>query len=122
MAGAAPVPLAGEPEVRFVNLTPHEIVVRREDGSALMVASSGLAARCTASSEVVGEIDGVKVVRSTFGPVEGLPEPQDGTIYIVSSMVAQQVPGRDDVVAPDTGPTAIREAGQVVAVKRFQRF
>ena len=44
-------------------------------------------------------------------------------IYIVSSLVAQAVAGRNDVVAPDAGPTAIRnEQGQIVAVTRFQRW
>lgn len=110
-------------ETRFVNLTPHAIKVANEGGTIVLeVAPSGQQARCAASSEVVGEFDGIPVVKSTFGAVEGLPEPEAGTIYIVSSLVAGQVSGRDDVVAPDTGPTAVREAGQVVAVKRFQRF
>jgi len=107
----------------LINLTPHAIKVAAEDGSIVLeIAASGSTARCAASSETVGEIDGTPVVRSAFGPVEGLPEPIEGTVYIVSSMVAQQCAGREDVVAPDTGPTAIREKGQVVAVKRFQRF
>jgi len=36
-------------------------------------------------------------------------------------LVAQHV-RRPDVLAPDTGPTAIREGGQIVAVTRLQRF
>lgn len=43
--------------------------------------------------------------------------------FSVSSLVAQAVVGREDVVAPDTGPTAIRdEAGRIVAVRRFQQW
>ena len=44
------------------------------------------------------------------------PEPAEGTIYLVSSMVQGAMP-RKDVQAPDTGPTAIRDAqGNVWAV------
>ncbi|RLI11543.1 hypothetical protein DRO33_03915 [Candidatus Bathyarchaeota archaeon] len=95
----------------------------------------------------------VPIYRTEFGKVEGLPpysclncvhfknnggecdpegqpdvpeqcdrfEPLE--VYVVSSLVAQAVKGRKDVVAPDTGPTAIRnEQGQIVAVTRFQRW
>ena len=109
--------------INFQNLTPHTIQVAGVEGNIVFrVEPTGPPARCTASSEVVDVFNGVEVVKSTFGPVENLPAPKEGTVYIVSSIVAQQVPDREDVVAPDTGPTAIREAGQVVAVKRFQRF
>ena len=90
----------------------------------------------------------IPVVKTEFGEVEGLPlectncrkiqncpvdletlqespcplqEPV--VIFIVSSLVAQAIAGRKDIVAPDTGPTAIRdEDGQIKAVTRFQRW
>ena len=67
------------------------------------------------------EIDGISVVRTKFGEVQGLPEP-DGNIYIVSMVVAQAVSGRSDVIAPDTGPTAYRENGLIVGVRQFARY
>ena len=60
----------------------------------------------------------------SYGPVEGLPEPQEGVFYIVSGLVLQHCAGRADVVAPATGPTheAIRdEKGRIKAVTRFLR-
>jgi len=44
--------------------------------------------------------------------------------YIVSSLVAQAVKGRNDVVSPDTSPaSAVRdENGNIIGVKRFQRW
>jgi hypothetical protein len=63
---------------------------------------------------------GVRLVRQTTGQVSGLPEAQPDTIYIVSGMVLAAMNGsRPDVVAPDTGPDAIRENGQIVAVRGF---
>lgn len=106
----------------MINLTPHVIAVRTASGD-VNFEPSGQVTRVSVSQEVVGEVEGIQIVRSTFGAVENMPEPQDGTVYIVSSMVAQALSFRADVVAPDTGPTAIRdEAGRIVAVTHFQRF
>ncbi len=105
----------------MINLTPHVITVRAESGD-VNIEPSGIIARVSVSQEVVGKVEGIEIVRSAFGAVENMPEP-DGTIYIVSSMVAQALSFRVDIVAPDTGPTAIRdESGRIVAVTRFQRF
>jgi hypothetical protein len=82
-------------------------------------------ARATSNTEVVGEVNGIEVVKSTFGSVTGLPEPAEDTIYIVSLLVLQALKGqRTDVVGPDTGPeSAVRDAdGRIVGVKRFQRL
>jgi hypothetical protein len=106
---------------RLVNLTPHAITIRAGDCD-LTVPPSGQVARVT-SREVPGDpIGNVPTVRREWGAVDGLPEPAPGTVYLVSSLVLEHVHGRDDVVAPDTGPTAVRDAaGQVVAVRRLVR-
>jgi hypothetical protein len=54
-----------------------------------------------------------------WNEVEGLPAPEEGTIYIVSSLVASRCVGRPDVFSPGTGPKdgAIRdESGRITAV------
>lgn len=111
---------------KVVNLTPHEICVADEAGNVIRrYPPSGIVARCAVSAEPVGEVDGVPVVRSSFGEVQGLPEVGDYrvVVYLVSSMVAQAAANRLNVVAPDTGPTAVRdEQGRIVAVRRFQKF
>jgi hypothetical protein len=56
----------------------------------------------------------IRVVSGVFLPLE------DDEIGIVSSMVLAAT-NSSYVVAPDTGPTAIRENGQIVAVTRFVR-
>lgn len=102
----------------MLNLTPHPIVIRTEDGSETVLPPSGRVARVTTTEEVVGSINGVPVVRRTFGAVEGLPE--DDTPCVVSALVLSAVPGRPNTYAPDTGPTAVRdERGQIQAVTRL---
>lgn len=101
----------------MLNLTPHPITVQLPDGSRATFPPSGQLARVTTEEVVVGEMAGVPVISRSFGQVTGLPE--EGTPCIVSALVAGAVPGRRGVYAPDSGPTAIREGGQVVAVTRL---
>jgi hypothetical protein len=127
--------------MNLVNLTPHPIVVQTSDDpeSQVTIAPSGTVARVGTTTE-----DGVVVISSPdnmfaskyvpvgdtvvpvhkvlFNAVEGLPSPAYDTIYIVSAMVAQQVSNRGDVVAPDTGASAVRKNGNVVAVRGFVRY
>ena len=86
----------------MINLTPHAISFVSVDGNVIMkVEPSGQLARVSVRKDVVCEIDGIPVKTSVFGEVEGLPEPKEDTIYLVSSIVAQRVTGRDDVFIPD---------------------
>lgn len=99
----------------MLNLTPHAVVVRLGDGVEKVFPPSGVVARVTTTETVVGEIDGMPVVRTEYGAVDGLPE--EGTPCIVSAIVRAAVPGRRGVYSPDTGSTAVRgENGQIVAV------
>ena len=99
------------------NLTPHAITLQLADGTAVTFPPSGQLARVASQEVVIGTIQGVPVIQRQFGAVEGLPE--DGSPCLVSALVLSACPGREGVYAPDTGPTAIRENGQVVAVTRL---
>ena len=107
--------------MQFVNLTPHEIGIRIRM-SDIILPSAGLA-RVSTTEEQVGDVDGIPLVRTTYGEVSGLPDPADGVIYIVSAVVldAAKRAGRTDVVAPDSGPSAIRnDKGHIVAVRQLR--
>ena len=108
----------------FVNLTPHSIWVTIHpdflDDRGIEYPASGQVAR-VAANRAEGPLCGMhRVIRQAFGAVEGLPAPVEGTVYIVSALVLSALAGsRPDVVAPDTGPDAIRENGQIKAVRGF---
>ena len=114
--------------MNIVNLTPHNIVLQDADGVRTVIASSGVA-RVASTPGALENVEGVPVPiagRATYGAVEGLPGPVEGTLYVVSAMVLgrPECQGRDDVVGPGTGPKdgAIRnEAGNVIAVARLVR-
>lgn len=106
--------------MKYVNLTPHPVVVRDLDGNVVTFPPSGTVARLTMDEQALPSIDGVQRIRREKQGIAGLPQSEDGTVYIVSSMVLDAVRGRSDVIAPDTGPTAIRDAdGRIVAVTRW---
>ncbi len=109
---------------KFFNLTPHALVLRAADGTDTTIAPSGTVARVgTTPGAQVGELNGIPLFsNTTFGEIEGLPAPAEGTIYIVSGLVGGRVSGRDDVVVPGTGPQdgAIRnDKGHIIAVTRL---
>jgi hypothetical protein len=103
--------------MKFINCTPHALTV---DGLGVIPAS-GIVPRVATTRQPATTIGGVRLVRTVKGAVEGLPEAADGVTLIVSGMVLDALGGsRTDVVAPDTGPDAVRnEKGHIVAVRGF---
>ena len=102
--------------MNLINLTPHELNLN--DGRA--IPASGGIARVTSK---FGGFDVNGICRVEYGQVEGLPEPQKNTVYIVSALVLSALAGnREDVVAPATGhPETIRQDGKIVSVPGFVR-
>lgn len=74
-------------------------------------------ARVASFEKVVESFNGIPVIERVLGDVQGLPE--EGTPCLVSAMVLAACPGRKGVFAPDSGPTAIRVDGQIMAVTRL---
>lgn len=106
--------------MKFVNLTQHNLTIILKNGDGLVLPASGEVARVTFSTQQVDEIDGIPIFKTVYEPeVTGLPEPQDGTIFVVSSLAAQTAK-RQDVLAPTQ---LIRDDdGQVIAAGGFATF
>ena len=101
----------------LVNLTPHAVVAEHDDGTSRTYPPSGALARCAVTRAQIGVVDGVPVYRATFGAVEGLPPPADGTHYIVSRLVAEASRDRADLLVPDD---TVRDAeGKIVGCRAF---
>ena len=121
--------------MNLVNLTPHEIVIAFGESNAerMAIPASGIVARVASTPGVAEQVNGVPVPvmgRQAWGKVENLPDPVEGTLFIVSAMVLgrPECLNRTDVVGPGTGPNdgAIRyedgpRKGQVIAVTRLVR-
>ena len=107
--------------MQFVNLTPHVVTIVAGDGTVLRtIEPSGTLARVSAHTVTIGDVDGIPVTTTEFGEVEGLPEPSEGTSFIVSSIVAQRVSGRTDVYIPNE---SVRdERGRIVGCRSLGRI
>jgi len=79
----------------IINLTPHAI--HFPDKS---IFPSLQPARCKEESEVIGMVDGIELIHRKYGEVTGLPEPKEGTLYIVSMIVREALPNRKDIASP----------------------
>jgi len=118
--------------INIKNLTPHAIRVFAADGTTELVTvpPSGTVARASVSYEESGVVPiegdaeallsrdplaGIPVYVSVMGDVEGLPEPEAGTVYIVSTLVRQALPRRTDLLSP--GELIRNEAGQPIGCR-----
>ncbi len=125
--------------IKFINMTPHPIVLN--DGTTF--APSGQVARVASKfreAKVINDCEcdicrngggegclsnGTMMYDQFFGDVTGLPPEEVGQMVIVSAMVlsAAKSLGREDCVAPATGHPECRrnEKGHIVSVPGFVR-
>lgn len=112
----------------IINLTPHPITIvrdepRSEDGYHVIAQIPGtdFPARCAENWEdrghhaFIGGIEEIPLGAMTYGQVTGLPDPVEGTWYIVSQMVAAAAPDRDDLVFP--AQMMRNEVGQIIGCR-----
>ena len=102
---------------KLVNLIGHEITI---SGYGTLPKAEN---PCFVETEqiIMGKLSGIPIAKTNFKEIVNLPEPEDGTYYIVNRIVMDYVPfNREDVFCVDTGPSSIRdENGQVLAVTQL---
>lgn len=109
----------------MINYTPHTVTVRDDDGREFMFPASGVFPRVAMlSSKAEPLSSGCPTITVEYGDAE-LPAGETGPC-IVSTMFAdayRKQHGQDGVelFVPDSGPSAIRENGQIVAVRSLIR-
>ena len=106
---------------KIVNLTPHTINFVHEDGTQLLtVDPCGTVARVSCKTVTIGKEEEIPITTNEYGEVEGLPDPETDTIFVVSALVAGRVSHRTDVFIPNE---AVRnEKGQIVGCKSLGRI
>lgn len=107
----------------LINLTPHVINLIPVDSKLIAIEPSGIVARCSVQRAHVSdlEVEGTKIPvnRTSFGAVEGLPAPEAGRGFIVSSLVAQAARGRDDLFVVDD--TVRDDKGRIMGARALAR-
>lgn len=97
------------------NFTPHPVAIQR--GVETRTFPSEGIARVEQTLTLTGEVEGCPTFSTTYGVVEGLPEPEPGTFYIVSGLVKSALATRTDLLQP---ADFIRdEQGRIIAARGF---
>jgi hypothetical protein len=109
--------------MNIINYTPHDITVRTSQGDRVF-PKSGLVARVemsvvTYSTDKFGDLP-LPLRTVQYGKAE-LPKKKKDCAYIVSTMFAQAYRDQNKkskiiLLVPDTGPSAIRHDGYIIAV------
>lgn len=86
--------------VKIMNLTGHRIDILDKNGKLRIFPPSGIVARAELKNMPLMLVNGIQVNAPTWSEITGLPAPQKDTIYVVSRMVKNLIPGRYDVVCP----------------------
>lgn len=101
---------------QVINLTPHKVrIINDENKTIRIIAPEDNPARCKQETVPSGYFNGIPLSATTFGEVYNLPEPKEGTRYIVSRLVLAACPDRSDLLVPNE---LVRdENGQIIGCK-----
>ena len=103
---------------KILNYTRHPITIVTDEGT-ITIQSHGQA-RCSTSRELIEYMDfegaKVRVNKTVFGAVEGLPEEREDTVIIVSAILANVMrsKGRNDLMVVDS---PIHEGGKIMGCR-----
>ncbi len=105
--------------MNIVNLTPHQLNIQKKNGQLRTVDPSGTVVRLLEETENHGILEDIEITAKYYSSIQGLPEPQEDTIYVVSGIAGTTIwellPERKDVFIP--GPALRGEDGKHVGCK-----
>ena len=101
--------------MKIVNATPHTLNIVCVDGSIREIAPSGIVPRISQVREISHVLDGIEIFRVQMGALEGMPDEDGETVYVVSRMVLDAAPERGDMLSP--GELVRDGAGKVIGCK-----
>lgn len=102
--------------MNIINCTPHPVTIVDADGNVVrIIESNGKPIRLAARTVPAGEFDGIPLTRTEFGEPVNLPDPEEGTLLIVSQIVKNALPWRSDLVVP--AEVVRDDKGQIVGCR-----
>ena len=87
----------------IVNKTPHPIHIVGVSGEVIKTfpkCEPDQLIRLSMSTSLAGDVNGTPITKTVFGDPIGLPEFSEGTYYIVSQLVKNAFPNREDLLVP----------------------
>lgn len=88
--------------MKLINATEHPIRIVHEDGTLITeIPPSGIVIRLLSSTVVpVDTFDGIPITKTYFKTPTNMPQEKDGVYYIVSQMIKNAFPQREDLLVP----------------------
>ena len=108
---------------KIINTTPHSVNIVDADNNIIRtIVASGNTVRLSQRTEVIGELDGLRLTKTVYGDpvyvsgdIQGpMPAEQDGVYYLVSAMVKSAM-DRKDLLVP--AEQVRDEAGRIVGCR-----
>ena len=107
--------------MKIINLTPHEVVLYKTDGSILKLPKAETPLRLEQTTSQLKIIDGVSFTITKYGlNNQTLPKVEEGTIYIVSKIFLKAFPSRLDFYM--VNETVKDENGHIIGCKSLTRI
>lgn len=111
---------------KIVNLTGNDITIMGNYRQVVaMIPRSSRPATIRFEREVIRMVNGkipLVHIPDEMVWIEGVPDPEPGVLYVVSSIIASQL-RRPDVVSPDTAPGgSVKVNGRLIGVRGFQSW
>ncbi len=101
----------------LVNLTPHDINIIVEDDLDIRIPMCENPPRTSHTRRRVGDVAGIPLNRVEFDKTKDIPAKKEDTYHIVSRVVAESCPERDDLLVPDE---TVRDAnGKIIGCTAF---
>ena len=98
-----------------INMTPHDFTLYDNEGNVVrVIPPSGKTIRLSEETMSAGMWDGMPLTHTDYGSAD-LPEYRPDTKYIVSAMVKNSFPERDDLIVP--AQTVRNEKNQIVGAR-----
>lgn len=96
--------------MKLLNYTDRDIQIIDTDGITVLLRLErlGISPQVNTNQVVLETVNGIEVVTYEYSNVIGLPDPEDGVMFVVNWAVLQALNGsRPDVISPDTSPTSV---------------
>jgi len=107
---------------KLVNLTGHEVVVRNKKGNDLIIPATGMfKIRYTTRDLGIISTDygDLALTQNVYHRVKNPPPIKDGVLYIVSRLVAELYPERNDFLITNG---LIKDSGRPIACRSLGRI
>ena len=110
--------------MKIKNITPHTVVVFNADGSQSLFPPERdyPTPRVQRELELVELVGGVEVVTRGKAFTTGLPDPEDNTLFIVSSVVLSENRDRGDLLSPNDPVKDPHNPRILMGCRGFQRW